>query len=274
MIGTQIYPWMQLHSGQEAAQWRPDAMRRSATAGLGAWEDFLPASETELKVLGELLRETGLKAPSVYANAPLHRDDWREVVASVAARVRLAREFGLRVLVLNPEPINWSGTEDKSDAQLRVQATAMQALGLELRAMSVELAYHTHHMEMRHAAREFHHTLLATTPHAVGLCLDAHWIYRGAGNSQVALDDIVQLYGNRIVSLHLRQSHNGIWDESLGEGDIDYAPLAAKLRDLNFNGPVIVEQASEAGSPKTVPFDEALARSAAWAKGVFDSTGL
>ena len=47
------------------------------------------------------------------------------------------------------------------------------------------------------------------------LCLDTHWIYRGAGNSNVALFDILKLYGDRVVSLHLRQSVGGVWSETL-----------------------------------------------------------
>ena len=83
------------------------------------------------------------------------------------------------------------------------------------------LAYHNHDAEMREGAREFHHMLTGTDPANVKLCLDAHWIYRGSGNSQVALFDIVEIYVDRIVELHLRQSHDGIWSEVFGEGDIN-----------------------------------------------------
>ncbi len=183
--------------------------------------------------------------------------------------MRAAHQFGVRILVLNPEPISWREELDKDDSALRLQAEAMQVLGEELRALGVALAYHTHHMEMRNAAREFHHTLLTTTPEAVGLCLDAHWIYRGAGNSNVALEDIVRLYGDRIRSLHLRQSHGGIWTETLDEGDIDYDFLVAGLRDTGFSGPIIIEQAREAGTPGTLTMDEALRRSATWARTKF-----
>ena len=74
--------------------------------------------------------------------------------------------------------------------------------------------------------------LLATDPKNVSLCLDVHWVYRGSGNSQVALFDIVKLYGKRIAELHLRQSKGGIWQETFTEGDIDYPRLVQMLDGL------------------------------------------
>ncbi len=111
--------------------------------------------------------------------------------------------------------------------------------------------------------------MLGTDPAHVGLCLDAHWIYRGAGNSEVALYDIVKLYGPRIASLHLRQSRGGVWAQTLGDGDIDYRPLAAALRALSFDGPAILEQCFEEGTPSDLPPVERERRSRQWVRGMF-----
>ena len=70
------------------------------------------------------------------------------------------------------------------------QAEALDKLGARLKQMRLILAYHNHDAELRNAAREFHHMMLGTDPALVTLCLDAHWIYRGAGNSAVALFDM------------------------------------------------------------------------------------
>jgi inosose dehydratase len=122
---------------------------------------------------------------------------------------------------------------------------------------------------LREAAREFHHMMAGTDPRYVTLCLDAHWIYRGAGNSSVALFDIVKLYGARITELHLRQSVKGTWTEAFGEGDIDYAALARELRALKLKPLLVMEQAVESGSPKTMTAAEAHRRSAAYARRLF-----
>ena len=111
------------------------------------------------------------------------------------------------------------------------------------------------------AARELHHMLLATDPENVTFCLDAHWVYRGAGDSSVALYDVMKLYGHRITELHLRQSIKGVWCEYFREGDIDYGRVFAELAKLDLDPHLVMEQAVEAASPQTMNAQEAHRRS-------------
>jgi inosose dehydratase len=124
-------------------------------------------------------------------------------------------------------------------------------------------------MEMRQGAREFHHMLQATDPQHVTFCLDAHWVYRGAGNSQVALFDVVRMYANRITELHLRQSKNGIWTEVFGEGDIDYPRLVRELAGRGVRPHVVLEQSVEKGSPDTLTAVDAHRKSLQYTRKVF-----
>jgi len=94
--------------------------------------------------------------------------------------------------------------------------------------------------------------LSGTNPRYVKLCLDAHWVFRGAGDSNVALHDIIKLYGDRIAELHIRQSSDGVWTEAFGDGDIDYQRLTRELVDLGVKPLVTMEQAVEAKSPNTM----------------------
>ena len=95
--------------------------------------------------------------------------------------------------------------------------------------------------------------LTATDAENVKLCLDSHWIYRGCGNSSVAVFDVVQHYHDRIVELHLRQSKGGIWTEEFRmQGDLDYQRLFAFLKSKSVSPNLVLEQAVEAGSPKTM----------------------
>lgn len=126
------------------------------------------------------------------------------------------------------------------------------------------LAYHTHDSEMRCGAREFTHMMRAVDPACMDFCFDAHWIYRGCGNSQVAMEDILEMYGSRIVSLHLRQSLGGIWPEYLQPGDIDYSPLWSSLKTRGFDGPAIIETAFEDGTPSDLPMEISHALSREW----------
>ena len=168
-------------------------------------------------------------------------------------------------------PIRWGGQENKNDTQLKVQAAAIEKLGRRLKAIGLTLAYHNHDIELRNAAREFHHMMAGTDPEYVTLCLDAHWIYRGAGNSSVALFDILKLYGPRITELHLRQSKNNIWTESMSDGDIDYEALAKYLLSIAVRPHLVMEQAVETGTPKTMSTIEAFRKSSRYARRIFDA---
>jgi inosose dehydratase len=221
-----------------------------------------------------LLKKHGLEMRSLYVNSTLHEaDEVDKSIEQVLAAAARAKEAGTRIIVTNPSPIRWGGPENKTDEQLQTQAAALDRLGGKLRQMSLTLAYHNHDIELRNAAREFHHMMVGTNPENVTLCLDAHWIYRGAGNSQVALFDVLKLYGPRVTELHLRQSQNGVWTEVFGPGDIDYPRLADSLRQIGVKPLLVLEQAIEAGSPNTTKPVEAFQKSTAYVREVFAGFG-
>jgi len=224
----------------------------------------------EIERLAPLLKNHGLKMRSLYVNSTLHeRGKADESIESVVAIARKAKEIGTKIIVTNPSPIRWGGPENKDDAQLKVQAAALEKLGRKLKEMELVLSYHNHDIELRNAAREFHHMMVGTDPAYVTLCLDAHWVYRGAGNSAVALFDVLKLYGPRITELHLRQSKNNIWTEAFGEGDIDYPAIAEYLIEINVKPHLVLEQAVETGSPMTMSTVEAFKKSSQYTRRVF-----
>jgi inosose dehydratase len=272
LLSAGAYPWMvdARDRGVDFTRELETVLAALAAAGVQAWEPFLP-STAEAESLAAALARHGLTMPSVYANLRLHDARADHVIADTLAALPRLRALGVRFLVVNPEPIDWGLPLDKDDATLRAQARALEHLARELAAGGVELAYHTHAPEMRHGAREFHAMLALTDPALVGLCLDAHWIYRGCGNSQVALETILALYGPRIRTVHLRQSQGGVWSETLGPGDVDYAAVVATLRRHEFTGPLTLEQAAETGTPRTLSMPERERRNAAWARVTFDT---
>jgi inosose dehydratase len=224
----------------------------------------------ELDRLGPLLQKHNIEMRSLYVNSVLHESEKAEKsIESVLAIARKAKALGTKIIVTNPSPIAWGGAQNKDDAQLRLQAAAMNKLGRQLKAMGLTLAYHNHDIELRNAAREFHHMMVGTDPAYVTLCLDAHWVYRGAGNSEVALFDVVKLYGSRITELHLRQSKDGVWTETLCDGDIDYQALAKRLLEIGIRPHIVLEQAVEKGTPKTMTSLEAFRKSTQYARAVF-----
>ncbi|MDO1444991.1 sugar phosphate isomerase/epimerase [Rhodocytophaga aerolata] len=270
-IACNQYPWFTFLQRQ-GRNWSADldnSLREFTQSGLTGYEPIIEAAK-DISLLAPLLKKYNLQMRSLYVNSVLHKpEEIEKSIYSVVAIAEAATAVGTQIIVTNPSPIRWGGPEDKDDKQLELQAAALGKLGKELRKRDILLAYHTHDPEMRNAAREFHHMMLHTDPKDVSLCLDAHWIYRGSGNSQVALFDIVRLYGKRISELHLRQSKAGIWTEVFGEGDIDYKRLVKALQTLKVRPHVVLEQAVEKGSPNTLTAIEAHRQSLTYANDLF-----
>ncbi len=252
-LATNQYPWMTFHRREGRAFGAdPDAeFAEIAGTGLNGFEPIATSPE-QVAAMAPQLERHGLEMRSLYVNSALHDDTEAEKsVAEVLAIASEARRVGARIIVTNPSPIRWGGPESKSDAELETQAAALDRLGRELGELGLVLAYHNHDIELRHAAREFHHMMVGTSPQHVALCLDSHWIFRGAGDSFVAVQDVVQLYGERVAELHLRQSVDGVWQETFGPGDIDYAWIAQRLHSLGIRPHLVLEQAVEGTSPHT-----------------------
>jgi len=271
LLSCNGYTWNTFYNRADK-QWMadPDAsLSEYVAAGLTQYEPSL-ANADDVRKLAPYLTKYKLAMPSVYVNSSLHRaDEAPQSIATVLAIADAVKLLGTRIVVTNPNPIKWGSDDDKTDAELIEQAQNLDRLGSELRKRGLTLAYHTHAPEHRQAAREFHHMMLASDPKNVSLCLDAHWVYRGSGNSQVALFDVVKLYGDRITEIHVRQSKNGIWQEVLTDGDIDYRRLARELKERNVRPLLVLEQCLEKGSPNTMGPVEAHQQDIIYAKDVF-----
>lgn len=266
------YPWIVFYQ-RDNRNFNNDldkGLGEVVASGMDGYEP-LANNPQEFDRLGPLLKKHSLQMRSLYVNSVLHEHDKAdESIEAVLAIAEKAKGIGTKIIVTNPSPIQWGGPQNKNDAQLKVQATALEKLGRQLKAMGLTLSYHNHDIELRNAAREFHHMMLGTDPEYVTLCLDAHWIYRGAGNSSVALFDVLKLYSSRITELHLRQSKDNIWTETFTDGDIDYPALAKYLLDIGVKPHIVLEQAVESGSPKTMTTIDAFIKSSQYARRVFD----
>ena len=270
-LATNQYPWFTFYRrDQRNFEESLDAsLAEVAASGMDGLEPLI-TDAAQIDRLAPLLAKHGLQMRSLYVNSTLHLPEAAEKsMESVLAIAEKAKKTGTRIIVTNPNPVRWGGQEDKDDGQLRFQAAALNRLGEKLAAMGLTLSYHNHDAELRHAAREFHHMMVGTDPKSVTLCLDAHWIYRGSGNSTVALMDVLALYGPRITELHLRQSAGGTWTETFGPGDIDYAAVAAHLLRIGVKPLVVLEQAVEKDTPKTMDAVEAHRRGGQYARQVF-----
>ena len=252
-ISCNTYPWFTFlrREGRDFNAELAQVATDIAKTGYTGIEPNLE-NEADIGVYAELLEATGLTMESAYMNSVLHEKEAAaksiDHVVSVATKAKA--QFGTRILVTNPSPISWGGPENKTDDQIRIQGRALNKLGSALRAEGITLAYHNHDSELRLGAREFHHMLAGTNPENVKFCLDAHWVFRGCGDSSVALYDALELYADRIVELHLRQSTAGVWDEAFSaNSDINYERLFSFLHDRDIHPLMTMEQAVEDESP-------------------------
>jgi inosose dehydratase len=270
-IITNVYPWTTFAKRENKDFYKDlDAgLGAVKEAGLDGFEPVLTSLD-QVKQIAPLMKKHNLEMPSFYVNSKLH--DKADADASVKTALEIsaaARELGAKIVVTNPAPIKWNGPENKTDEQIKYQAEKLNELGAGLRKNDQVLAYHNHDSELRNAAREFHHMLAGTDPVNVKFCLDSHWVFRGSGDSSIALFDVISLYGDRIVELHLRQSKGGIWTEDFGTGDIDYPKLWKVLQAKKLSPLIVLEQAVEAKSPNTMSVVEAHKKSVTYAKGLF-----
>jgi len=265
-VATNTYPWSTFakRAGEKFDQYTDRLLADIMATGITGYEPAL-RRPGELDGLPERLARHGLEMRSIYVNSLLHDEAQSQgSIDEAVAIAERARPLGVRIVVTNPSPIRWGGPEDKTDRQLAHQAESLDRLGERLGKLGMTLAYHNHDSELRRGAREFHHMLTATDPGNVMFCLDAHWVYRGCGNSQVALFDAIEMYAPRIVELHLRQSRDGVWAETFTlEGDIDYRRLFADLDRRSLAPHFVLEQAVEERSPQTTSVVDAHRASAA-----------
>jgi inosose dehydratase len=81
--------------------------------------------------------------------------------------------------------------------------------------------------------------------------------------------ELLKEAGQRIANLHVRNSVNGIWSESLGDGDVDYRAVAQFLKSIKYQGLIGVELAYEKDTNPTRPLEEDIRISREYAEKVF-----
>ncbi len=274
MLATNIYPWLTFYrrQGRDFEANLESSIKEIKQSGADSLEPILSTAEKTVQ-LADVLIDQGVAMVSAYVNSKLHeKTDVQESIDTVLKLARIAQDqMGTKIIVTNPIPIHWDGPENKNDDQIKLQGESLTTLGEALSREGLTLAYHNHDPELRLAGREFHHMLASTDPRYVKFCLDSHWIFRGSGDSNVALYDVIKLYGDRIVELHVRQSREGIWTETLGDGDIDYSFLTKVIREIGIHPLVTVEQAVEENSPNTMDSLAAHKISHAIARDIFAS---
>jgi inosose dehydratase len=242
LIGCNIYVWTQYAQREKKPLDVEGVISALRDTGYDYLESFMDVARPEENArFAEQLRAKGLQPVSMYVGARVHEaDKAKEVVGKILTAAKVCQQAGFRVISCNADPIG----REKTDEELKTQAAALTELGEGLNALGMKLGMHQHMPEMANHAREFHYDFDHTKPQVVGWCYDVHWVWKGG----IMPLDALRQYGERVVTWHIRQSHEGVWSESLEDGDIDYAAVAKYAREHDLARRFSVELALENGT--------------------------
>jgi len=262
-VGSQLYGWTQYYDRDKKKFDPVEVMSALRDAGYdyaeGSLDTGTPANNAQL---AETMKGKGLVPVCLYTGGRLHEEaKAKETVAKVLSAAKVAGESGFTVLNCNPDAIG----RVKTDDELKIQAAALDQLGQGLLKLGMRLGVHNHTPEMQDGAKEFHANFKLTDPKSVGFNYDVHWVFRGG----IQPADVLRDYGTRVVSWHLRQSRDKIWWEDLDTGDIDYAAIAAYVKEHKLPQIYSVELALEGGTKITRSAVENHRRSREFVRQVF-----
>jgi inosose dehydratase len=265
LVGSNIYGWTQYAQRDKKKLDVGEVISALRDTGYDYLETFMDSAHPEENAtFAEQLRAKGLQPVSLYTGARLHEaGQTSAVIGRLLAAANLCRQAGFVLICCNPDPIG----REKTDAELKTQAAALQEFGQGLRALGLELGVHNHTPEMANHAREFHYNFHHTKPAVVGFCYDVHWVWKGGLQPL----DALRQYGRRVVTWHLRQSRQGIWWEDLDTGDIDYAAVAQYAKAHRLARRFSVELALDPGTRITRSVIENHRRSREFVRRVFES---
>lgn len=266
-LAVQLYVWSQHFRARnvEMAKGMEECLAATSRAGFKLLEfDGQYLAPPMGDSVRALLKKYSLRVPILYRGGVMYdAEAAAKTLKDLLETAALAKKAGAVAINTNPSPKPQRGR--KSDQELAVEAETLNRLGGELSRRGLRLQVHQHDPEMREEAREWRYWLRHTDPKHVFFCLDLDWVHRGGQDPMTLLREA----GPRVASLHIRSARNRVWQESLGEGDVDYAQVAAYLRQTGFTGYLVVELAYEKQTPITRSLEENLKLSREYAEKVF-----
>lgn len=176
------------------------------------------------RVLDGLARR-GLTMPSIYVGGAMHEERLADdtIARSMGAAAKALHALGCRAVVGNPTPSPPAPRRPTRNLPCRHGCwTGYGAAGRDGRRSWV----HNHTPEMRSQAREWWHTLRNTDARRVRVALDIDWVHQGDQDPLALL----RAAGPRVASLHLRPLDEETVAGDIGEGDVDYRPVASELK--------------------------------------------
>lgn len=212
----------------------------------------------------ELLRSNRLAMPSVYVGGAMHEPKLADATIARALGVAaICRPFGCKAVVTNPSPK--PAAAPKTDDELRIETQSLNRMGQALLEKEFQLRVHHHTPEMVNNAREWRYILHNSDPKHVSLCMDIDWIHQGGQDPLTLLREA----GKRVTEIHVRNSKNNLWLESVEDGDVDYRQIAAYFAQAAIYPLIVVELAYRDNTVVTRSLPDDLKRSRIYTQQMF-----
>ncbi len=149
---------------------------------------------------------------------------------------------------LGAERVILSGGGLAKDGRVAGDDLAQKVAGLQdaaryCRGRGLALAYHNHGPEFDASGAEIAGLIERTDPALVSFLVDCGWAYRAG----VDLAAFFTKHRTRIAGLHLRD-FKAEQQVPLGQGEVNWAPLAAAIRAASWDGWVMAEEERADGS--------------------------
>lgn len=130
-----------------------------------------------------------------------------------------------------------------SEQDIAQKVAGLDAAARYCRSKGLAFAYHNHGPEFAAGGAEISQLISRTDPALVTFLIDCGWAYRAG----VDLAGFFNTHRARIAGLHLRD-FKGELQVPLGQGEVNWAPLADAVRTTGWDGWVMAEEERADGS--------------------------
>lgn len=259
LIGAQVWVYAKHQPGFDVSPILPQIFSDMKYAGIEGIETMQHPlrKESTTKIIRELIDQYQLPLIGTsYGAAFWDKSKHNEILEDVEKIMdNMATVDGHTFGITVGHPSGRNKTEKEFDDQADLLGKIM-ALG---RKNNIVPNLHNHIPEVENDLFEIKN-ILKRTPH-FGLGPDLEWLLQ-AGVDPL---DFLKKYRKNIVFLHLRdQLANKQWAESIGEGIVDFKEIADTLKDIDFEGEIILELAHNDGFVPTRPIKESMKMSREW----------
>jgi inosose dehydratase len=159
----------------------------------------------------------------------LDRDDIRKVI-------RFAREVKTNLIIY----CHGIQREGLARSDLQKFAAMYEEIGSESKDAGVQWTLHHHFNQPCMRREDFDVFFDPSKRQNYGLTIDtAHLVKSGITDIAAIIRD----YRHAIQNFHMKDFSAGQW-KVLGEGDIDFAPVFAAIKDIGYNGPISADEES------------------------------